>query len=118
MAPEFYWKNHGRYGPFAHILAETRQRTAICCAYYTLVNAVGTFIGATIGGQISSMEINFFSYGPIVFVFVISAVCRMVFYLIMIGKLKEVRPVEELKLNNKVLWYFKPVWSIFGFNKA
>ena len=29
MAPEFYWKNHGRYGPFAHILAETRQDSSL-----------------------------------------------------------------------------------------
>lgn len=74
--------------------AVTRQRTAICYAYHSLIASIGAFIGATIGGFISSRDIFFFGYGPIVLVFTISAVARAIVYFTMIRRVKEVREVE------------------------
>ncbi len=99
--------------------AVTRQRTTICSAYYGLVNGVGVFIGATIGGLIASSSVSFFSYGAIIFVFVVSAVARLVTYLIMINRVKEVREVEcfnlkecvKEKVNN---WGYRRILDLFS----
>lgn len=73
----------------------TSQRTAICYAYYGLINSIGVLIGATIGGFIASKEIFFFGYGAIVLTFVISGIVRGIVYLTMMTRLKEVRKVKE-----------------------
>jgi MFS family permease len=102
--------------------AVTRQRTAICSAYYTLICAFGTFIGATVGGILCSQEIYFFSYGAIVFVFVISSIMRMIVYLFMIKRIKEVREVECFNLKECVRekfthWNYKRILDLFIFKQ-
>ena len=77
--------------------AVTKQRVAICVAYYNILNGIGTFIGATIGGFISSLKINLFGMDAILLIFLISALARFLVYLLMAYKIKEVRPVEEYK---------------------
>ncbi|MDO8622874.1 MAG: MFS transporter [archaeon] len=73
--------------------AVTRQRVALCVAYFNFFAGVGVFVGATLGGFIASMDLVF-GMDSILFVFILSFIARMVVYLIMIRKIKEVREVE------------------------
>ena len=75
--------------------AVTREKIALCVSYYNVLNGVGIFIGATLGGIIASKDFNFFGIGPILFIFLLSALMRFLFYIILIPKVKEVRGVKE-----------------------
>jgi MFS family permease len=75
--------------------AVTRERTAICFAYYSILQGFGVFIGATLGGLIASQNLIFLGMESILIVFLISGILRLVVYLSMISKIKEVRPVCE-----------------------
>jgi MFS family permease len=75
--------------------AVTQQRLALCIAYYNILNGIGVFIGATLGGLISSLNFNFLGLSPILFIFLMSGVARFIVYLFMISKIKEVREVEK-----------------------
>ncbi len=77
--------------------AVTRQRCALCIAYFNILNGVGIFIGATLGGLISSLNINFLGMNAILIIFLISAIARFLVYIFMMPKVKEVREVEEYK---------------------
>lgn len=77
--------------------AVTREKFAVCIAYYNIFNGVGVFIGATLGGILSSMNFNFWGMNPLLFIFVLSGVVRMAVYFFMMPMIKEVREVEEYK---------------------
>jgi len=74
--------------------AVTRQRVALCIAYFNFLVGIGVFVGATLGGFIASIDIVF-GMNSILFVFLLSFIARMGVYLAMISKLKEVREVEK-----------------------
>ena len=78
--------------------AVTRQRIAICASYFNLINAAGIFIGATLGGFVSSLNFSFFSLTPILFIFLLSAIARFIAYAVMMPKIKEVRQVKEFNV--------------------
>jgi MFS family permease len=75
--------------------AVTKQRLALCIAYYNILNGIGVFIGATLGGFVSSLDFNFFGLNPILFVFLMSGIGRFMVYIFMMPKIKEVREVEK-----------------------
>ena len=75
--------------------AVTRQRMALCIAYYNILNGIGVFVGATLGGIISSLNFSFLGLSPILFIFLASGIARFVVYLFMISKIKEVREVQK-----------------------
>jgi MFS family permease len=75
--------------------AVTQQRLALCIAYYNILNGIGVFIGATLGGFISSLNFNFLGLSPILFIFLISGIARLIVYAFMMPKIKEVREVEK-----------------------
>jgi len=77
--------------------AVSREKFAICIAYYNIFNGVGVFIGATLGGILSSMNTSFFGMSPLLFIFALSGVVRMAVYFFMAPMIKEVREVEEYK---------------------
>jgi MFS family permease len=77
--------------------AVTREKVGLCISYYNIFNGVAIFIGATIGGAIASLEFNFFGIGPILFLFLLSALMRLLFYFVLMPKIKEVRGVKEYK---------------------
>lgn len=79
--------------------AVTRQRVALCVAYFNFFVGAGVFIGASLGGFIASMNFVIFGMSSILFVFLLSFIVRMGVYLAMISKIKEVREVE--KFNKK-----------------
>ena len=77
--------------------AVTRQRVALCIAYYNVLGGVGIFFGATIGGFIASQNFVIFGLTPILFVFLLSGIARFAVYFAMISKIKEVREVEKFE---------------------
>jgi len=79
--------------------AVTRQKLPICVTYYNILNAVMTFIGATIGGFLASYNIlRNISAGNIIQVFIISAIFRFLSAIIILPHVKEVKKVEMLQL--------------------
>lgn len=90
----------------------TPQRRGICVAYYNLLNGVGVFIGAILGGfLVQYVSLSFIS--ALFFVFLISGVTRIIIAIFMFPRIKEVRKVEEPKSNP--LYYlkeFNPITSI------
>ncbi len=77
--------------------AVTREKLALCIAYYNVFNGVAVFIGATLGGILASSSINFFGLSPILFVFLLSGIMRFFAYMLMAPKVREVREVETYK---------------------
>ncbi|MCX8193975.1 MAG: MFS transporter [Candidatus Pacearchaeota archaeon] len=75
--------------------AVTRQRMALCVAYYNLLVGIGTFLGATLGGSISSLSFTILGFSPILVIFFISGITRFIMALFMIPKIKEVRDVKR-----------------------
>lgn len=97
--------------------AVSRQKLALCVAYYNIFNGFGVFIGATLGGLISSAGFNFFGISAILFVFLLSAFARIIVYIFMIPKIKEVRNVEKYKkgeFKNEVKSMFVPLYNRLG----
>ena len=75
--------------------AVSRERMALCIAYNTILNAIGIFLGAIVGGKISSFTFPIFGMPAIIFVFVLSAGLRFLIVLVMSHMIKEVRQVEK-----------------------
>lgn len=75
--------------------AVTRQRMALCVAYFNLLNAFGIFIGAILGGLIASQKTPIMGIRPLIFVFILSGFLRLIFAFIFRSFIKEVRPVEK-----------------------
>jgi MFS family permease len=71
--------------------AVTRQRMGLCVAYSNVANGIGVFIGAMLGGLLALR--------PLLFVFLLSGLARLTVSLAMLPKIKEVRGVEDLRLN-------------------
>jgi len=72
----------------------TPQKRGIVVSYYNILNGIGVFLGATLGGIIvASTSINFMNI--ILFVFLISGIARMIVSLVMLPRIKEVRNVEK-----------------------
>ncbi len=97
--------------------AVSRQKLALCIAYYNIFNGFGVFIGATLGGIISSAGFSFFGISSILFVFLLSALARLIVYAFMIPKIKEVRNVEKYKkgeFRNEVKSIFVPLYNRLG----
>lgn len=74
--------------------AVTRQRLAICVAYFHILNAIGVFAGAMLGGFLAKMP-TVFGFNAFYFIFVLSAIARMAVYLALIPRVNEVRPVKD-----------------------
>lgn len=78
--------------------AVTRERIGLCAAYFNIVTNIGIFFGAIIGGFIASMSFIFFGLIPILFVFMLSGIIRLIVSLIMAKKIKEVREVQKFEI--------------------
>lgn len=76
--------------------AVTKQKIILCFTYFSFLNAIGAFFGGVIGGKLSSISsISIFGLTGILLVFLISFVFRLLPFLILAPKLKEVRQVDE-----------------------
>ncbi|MEM1535610.1 MAG: MFS transporter [Candidatus Pacearchaeota archaeon] len=89
--------------------AVTSQRIALCIAYFNMLNGVGTFLGATLGGLIASSPL-IFGFSSILFLFLLSGILRFFVALTMTKGIKEVREVEkfEIKRIKKVMTTLTP----------
>ncbi len=79
--------------------AVTKNRMAICIAYDNITTAMGVFIGALLGGLISSLPYPIIGLKPILFVMLLSGIVRLLVSIIMLPKLKEVRNVEKFEIS-------------------
>jgi MFS family permease len=85
----------------------TPQRRSLCVAYSSVLNGLGVFTGATIGGLLaSSLPTTVFTLHRLIFISLISGIARYLVSIIMVNKLKEVRTVES-----RVSWKDVPLVS-------
>jgi len=76
----------------------TPQKRGICLSYYNLLNGIGIFLGAGIGGiLITFVSLKFMS--TILFIFLISGIARLASGFILLPYIKEIRKTE--KFNSK-----------------
>src|SRR3989338_1260643 len=80
--------------------AVTRQRMGLCVAYFNILNGLGIFFGAIIGGFISSANFTFFGLSPILFILLLGGIARLIISLIMAPKISEVKKVKKFKLKD------------------
>jgi len=78
----------------------SRQKRGICFSYLNVLNGFGVFIGASLGGLLAiHLQIGIM---PILFLFLISGILRLLVSMIMLPQLSEVRKVQP----SRPLWYF------------
>lgn len=98
--------------------AVTKERITICASYFNIINAFWNLIGSLIGGYLSSKGVTIGSMHPIIFLFILSGIARIIVYFIMSGKIKEVREIAPFSLSkhlhNKFKEAKKPVLSFFN----
>ncbi len=76
-----------------------REKVASKTAHFQILNNFGAFIGAVLGGIIATIPHAIFGIAAILFIMILSAVARMVVYLFMIPKVREVKHVEGFTLH-------------------
>jgi MFS family permease len=93
--------------------AATPQRRSLCVAYSNVLNGIGVFTGATLGGILATvLPENVFVFHRLIFISLISGIARYLIAFIMAPKLKEVRTIEQ-----KSSWRDVPLVSeIWNFN--
>jgi MFS family permease len=75
--------------------AVSRKKLILCTIYFNLLSGLGVFVGAILGGFISSMN-NFEIFGSsILLVFLISGILRFIVYFSFINHIKEVRIIRK-----------------------
>jgi len=96
--------------------AVTVQKRAIIVAYYGMLNGVAIFIGAGLGGLFSQyVEIPFMK--TFFLLFILSGALRLLVYIVMIPKIKEVRTDHEPSKKNPFM-YLEEIKPIYGSLKA
>jgi len=99
--------------------AVTREKMAFCVAYFNIINSFGTFIGALIGGFLSSFHISPLGFNSLVFLFIISGALRLLFTLFLRGSIKEVRTVPDFSVKKYIRQKIKNsgivMWRYIGF---
>ncbi len=93
--------------------AVTRERMALCVAYGGLTASFGALLGALLGGWIASFDGNILGMKAILFVFLLSAGLRMLFFVIFINRFKEVRAVDN-RFSMKKFIYSLPRQTLVG----
>ena len=78
--------------------AVTRERTALCFTYMSILQSIGVFIGATLGGVIASSSLELFGLTPLPIVFLISFILRLLLSLSFFN-VREVREVKKFGIN-------------------
>ncbi len=88
--------------------AVTPPKRPRCFAYYNVFSNLGIFVGATLGGvivphlpeKISFLGFSWEPFSPLYFLFLISAVLRLIFALILIPTIREVKEVQPHSWRN------------------
>ncbi len=99
---------------FTFILDSTKPEKRICyISYYNVIQGVFVFIGSMIGVWL--VKFGFLAWSGYAFLFLISGVLRYAVAFLLLGKLKEVRPVTKIKYSHlfvKVITSLPTVSSI------
>lgn len=80
--------------------AVTRQRMALCTAYFNILCGTGTFVGAILGGFLSSLPFTLVGFSSILLIFFLSSIARFVVVILMAPKIKEVREVKKFGIKD------------------
>lgn len=92
----FMWAGFNlSYSNFVYDVIVKKEKTHLCAAYFNVLHAIGIFLGAVIGSLIISFNINLFFVSSIFFIFFLSALSRILAYLIMTPRINEVRNVQN-----------------------
>lgn len=83
--------------------AVTVERRGIVVAYYSVLNGIGVFIGATIGGLIAQY-LTFSFINIFLFIFIVSGIARIIVIIAIMPKIKEVRQTENPTKKNPILY--------------
>jgi len=76
--------------------AVTPQRRALCVSYFSMMNGIGIFIGASLGGLFAQyVHIGFMNI--FLLIFVISSLARGLIVLLLLHRIKEVKEVSSFK---------------------
>lgn len=91
--------------------AVSREKTALCSAYFNVMNGFGIFFGALIGGLLASIENLPFGISALILVFVISGIMRYVGHLFFRNKVvEEKQGVKQLGIKKveRALFHLTP----------
>ncbi len=83
--------------------AVSRERMGLCVAYSNIFNTIGVFIGATMGGFLSTrISYLFPAITSLVGLFILSAVMRLIVSLGLLSSIQEVRKVKRFDLRASI----------------
>ena len=77
--------------------AVTPQKRVRCIAYFNVINGVAIFLGSALGGMMASRLPPLYGY-PLLALFLLSAVCRLLVYVLFAGRFREVRAAPEVSI--------------------
>jgi MFS family permease len=77
--------------------AVTPQKRVRCIAYFNVINGVAIFMGSSIGGFLASRLPPLFGF-RLLSLFALSCLGRLIFYLLLSRRFREVRPAHEVSL--------------------
>ncbi|MEK6934962.1 MAG: MFS transporter [Nanoarchaeota archaeon] len=87
----FMWAGFGLAG-FNYIFSSTLDKRAYYVAYFNVFIGIGAFLGATLGGLIST-----FLFSNLLILFFISGLFRLLIYFLMFNRLKEIQVYKHIK---------------------
>lgn len=96
----FFWAGFNLAASIFIYNAVTRERMGLCAAYSNILQTIGVFVGATLGGLLSTytkLGIN-----PFFALFILSGIMRFLIPIIMMPKIKEVRRVKQFKIKDGI----------------
>ncbi len=87
----------------------TRERVALCSSYFNMINGLGVFLGAALGGVLASSNISLMG-SSLIALFIISAFARATFYFMFYKSFKENKKVDGFKFNEfaKEVFFLNP----------
>ncbi|MFH0831291.1 MAG: MFS transporter [archaeon] len=86
--------------------AVSRERMGLCIAYSNILSTFGMFLGSVTGGYLIGMIKT--QYNPLLVIFLLSGFLRLLVYLIMVPKIKEVRTVRKFNFKGILLSHLLP----------
>lgn len=109
----FFWGGFNLASGNFIYFAVTRERIGICSSYFNLLNAIGVFVGATIGGFLAYINLSFL-FSSLLIVFVVSSILRFVVYFTMINKFNEVTLVRKFSFKDHIIEKFEEISLLFS----
>jgi MFS family permease len=79
--------------------AVTPQKRVRCIAYFNVINGVAVFLGSLAGGFLASRLPPLFGY-RLLSLFALSCFGRLMFYLLLSRRFREVRPAHDVSLQD------------------